>query len=147
MVWFAHARFAAPPDPHSLSGAFDTSVWLPRTLSSVVLIVLVWFGIRLLAARWQRGREPTTVGIVLQCWGLIAVLVAVVGLVEGAVLPAPDWGPAAHYVALSNVADAVRFATCFGWTVAVVVTLAYRLSGGPAIETEPADQVLDGSTD
>lgn len=147
MVWFAHARFAAPHDPHSLSGAFDTSVWLPRTLSSAVLIGLVWLAVRLLVARWQRVGEPKALGVVLQCWGLIALLVAVVGLVEGAVLPAPDGGPAAHYLALSNVADAIRFATCFGWVVGVVVALAHRRSDGLAIEAEPADQVLEGSAD
>lgn len=147
MVWFAHARFAAPHDPHSLSGTFDTSVWLPRTLSSAVLIVLVWLGIRLLVARWQRGDEPKALGIVLQCWGLIAVLAALVGLIEGAVAPAPDQGPAAHYLALSNVAAAVRFATCFGWIVGLAVALARRIDGNPTAATVPADQVLERSTD
>lgn len=147
LVWFAHARFAAPHDPHSLSGTFDTSVWLPRTLSSAVLIVLVWFAIRLLVTRWQRGDEPKALGTALQCWGLIAVLVAVVGLVEAAVVPAPDGGPPAHFLALSNVADAVRFATCFGWTAGVAVALARRLARTSAAEAVPADQVLEGSTD
>lgn len=147
LVWFAHARFAAPDDPQSLSGAFDPSVWLPRTLSSAILIVLVWLGIRLLVARWQRGEEPKTLGIVLQCWGLVAVLVAVLGLVEGAVVPAPDGGPPAHYLALSNVAGAVRFATCFGWIVGVAAALAHRLDATPAVEAVPVDEVLEGSTD
>ncbi len=148
MVWFAHARFAAPHDPHALSGTFETSVWLPRTLSSTILIVLVWLGIRLAVARWQRrGHQPKALGIVLLCWGLIAVLAAVVGLVEGAVVPALDGGPAAHYLALSNVSDAIRFATCFGWIVGVAVALAHRLDGTPAAATVPADQVLERSTD
>ncbi|MFE6648506.1 hypothetical protein ACFVJS_18195 [Nocardioides sp. NPDC057772] len=147
LVWFAHARFAAPHDPHALSGTFETSVWLPRTLSSAVLIVLVWLGVRLLVARWRRGDEPKALGIVLQCWGLIAVLAAVVGLVEGAVAPAPDQGPAAHYLALSNVAAAVRFGTCFGWLIGLAVALAHRLGGVPAAETVPADQVLERGTD
>lgn len=147
MVWFAHASLAAPSDPHALSGAFDTSVWLPRTLSSAVLLVLLWLGIRLLMVRWQRGDQPKPLGIVLQCWGLIAALVAVVGLVEGAVLPAPDGGPAAHYLALSNVADAIRFATCFGWIIGVAVALAHWFSSRQTNEADPADQVLEGSTD
>lgn len=145
MVWFAHARFAAPSDSHSLSGAFDTSVWLPRTLTSAALIVLVWIGIRLLVARWRRGDAPKAVGIVLACWGLVAVLVAVVGLVEGAVVPAPDRGPAAHILALSNVAYAIRFATCFGWIVGVSVALAHRPFGSSATAADSAADVLEGS--
>jgi hypothetical protein len=147
LVWFAHARFAGPHNPHSLTGAFDTSVWLPRTLTSAALIVLVWIGIRLLVSRRQGGGQAKVLGIVLQYWGLVAVLAVVLGVIEGAVLPAPDPGPAAYYVALGNVTGAVRFGAFFGWVVGVAVALADRFEGSRAVQTVSVEQDLEASTD
>ncbi|OIJ28828.1 hypothetical protein UG56_000935 [Nocardioides luteus] len=147
LVWFAHARFAGPHNPHSLTGEFDTSVWLPRTLTSLALVVLIWVGLRLLVAGWQRGDEPNGVAIVVRCAGLVAVLALVLGVIEGAVLPTSDPGPAAYYVALGNVTDAVRFGACFGWLVGVAVAVSQRISGGSIRAADSADDVLEGSAD
>lgn len=147
MVWFAHASLAAPDDPYSLGGTFDTLIWLPRTLSSVVLVALIWLAIRLLMARWQRGVEPSALGVVMRCWGMVAVLAVVVGLVEGAVLPAPELALPAYTRAFDNVADALRFAACFGWATGVAVALALRLSGGSVTEPGSAERLPEGSMD
>ncbi|MER6936545.1 hypothetical protein ABTX24_09840 [Nocardioides sp. NPDC127514] len=147
MVWFAHASLAAPDDPYSLGGTFDTLIWLPRTLSSVVLVALIWLAIRLMMARWQRGVEPSALGVVMRCWGTVAVLAVVVGLVEGAVFPAPELALPAYTRAFDNVADALRFAACFGWATGVAVALALRLSGGSVSEPEPAERLPEGSMD
>jgi hypothetical protein len=147
LVWFAHARLAAPDDPYSLGGTFDTLIWLPRTLSSVVLVALIWLAIRLMMARWQRGVEPSALGVVMRCWGMVAVLAVVVGLVEGAVFPAPELALPAYTRAFDNVADALRFAACFGWATGVAVALALRLSGGSVTEPEPAERLPEGSMD
>ena len=147
LVWFAHASLAAPDDPYSLGGTFDTLIWLPRTLSSVVLVALIWLAIRLMMARWQRGVEPSALGVVMRCWGTVAVLAVVVGLVEGAAFPAPELALPAYTRAFDNVADALRFAACFGWATGVAVALALRLSGGSLTEPESAERLTEGSMD
>ncbi|NGN94289.1 hypothetical protein G5C66_16275 [Nocardioides sp. KC13] len=147
LVWFLHARLGAPADPTSLSGTFDTSVWLPRALTSAAFLMLLWVCVLLLVARWRGGGKPNVVGVVLQVWGLVAVVAIVVGLLEGVVLPPPYDGMFAYHIALGNVTDAVRFATCFGWLAGVAVALARRPSDGPAVEAEPDDVVLEGSVD
>ncbi|MFI5625304.1 hypothetical protein ACIA03_17695 [Nocardioides sp. NPDC051685] len=152
VVWFAHASLAAPDDPYSLGGTFDTLIWLPRTLSSVVLVALIWLAIRLVVARWQRDGEPSMLGVVMLCWGMVAVLAVVVGLVEGAVFPVPElappaYNPPAYIRAFDNVADALRFAVFFGWATGVAVALALRLSGGTVTEPETAEPVPEGSMD
>ena len=152
VVWFAHASLAAPDDPYSLGGTFDTLIWLPRTLSSVVLVALLWLAIRLVVARWQRGAAPSALGVVVRCWGMVAVVTVVVALVEGAVVPGPELAPPAHALpaytrAFDNVADALRFAAFFGWATGVAVALALRLSGGTVTEPETAERVTEGSID
>ncbi|MBG6096391.1 hypothetical protein [Nocardioides luteus] len=152
VVWFTHASLAPPDDPYSLGGTFDTLIWLPRTLSSVVLVALIWLAIRLVVARWQRGAAPSVLGVVMGCWGMVAVLAVVVGLVEGAVFPVPElappaYNPPAYTRAFDNVADALRFAAFFGWATGVVVALALRLSGGTLTEPETAEPVPEGSMD
>lgn len=147
VVWFAHVSLAAPDDPYSLGGTFDTLIWLPRTLSSVVLVALIWLAIRLVVARWQRGAEPSVLGVVMRCWGMVAMLAVVVGLVEGALFPVPELGPPAYTRAFDNVADALRFAACFGWATGVAVALALRLSGGSVAEPESAERLPEGSMD
>ncbi|MFJ9389309.1 hypothetical protein ACIRON_10855 [Nocardioides sp. NPDC101246] len=141
LIWFAHASLTAPHNPHSLSGSFDTSVWLPRTLTSAALVVLVWLAIRLLVARWSRAGGPTALGIVLQCWGVVAVLAAVVGLCEGALVRQEEFAGAASYWALETVADGVRFAVCFGWITGVAVALAHRFSKGIQTDVEAVEAV------
>ena len=147
LVWFAHASLAAPDDPYSLGGTFDTLIWLPRTLSSVVLVALIWLAIRLMVTRWQRGAEPSVLGVVMRCWGMVAMLAVVVGQVEGALFPVPELGLPAYTRAFDNVADALRFAACFGWATGVAVALALRLSGGSVTEPESAERIPEGSMD
>lgn len=152
VVWFAHASLAPPDDPYSLGGTFDTLIWLPRTLSSVVLVALIWLAIRLAVIRWQRGAEPSVLGVVMWCWGMVAVVAVVVGLVEGALVPVPELAPPTHTLpaytrAFDNVADALRFAAFFGWVTGVAVALALRLSGGTVTEPETAEPVPEGSMD
>lgn len=141
LVWFAHASLTAPHNPHSLSGSFDTSVWLPRTLTSAALVVLVWLATLLVVARWTRAGAPGVLGIVLQCWGVVVALAAVLGLCEGALVPPEEFAGSATHWALETVAAGVRFGVCFGWISGVAVALAYRLSRGAEADVEAVEPV------
>ncbi|MGH3353939.1 MAG: hypothetical protein ACRDPS_24975 [Nocardioides sp.] len=135
LVWFAHASLAAPHNPHSLSGDFDTSVWLPRTLSSAVLVVLVWLAMLLVVALWQRAGTPGVPAAVVQCWGVVVVIATVVGLTEGAFARGDEFATA-HYWALEVGGQGVRFAAFFGWLAGVAVVLAHRFSRGARADAE-----------
>ncbi|MEI7057229.1 hypothetical protein WBG06_15500 [Nocardioides sp. CCNWLW239] len=130
LIWFAHARLSGPHNPHSLSGEFATTDWLPRTLSSAVLVVLVWLAMLLIVARWQRVGAPGAVSAVLQLWAVTTVAAAVVGLAEGALVPEEEFAMSARLWALEVAGQAVRFAACFGWLSGVAAVLAHRLSRG-----------------
>jgi hypothetical protein len=136
LVWFAHASLSAPHNPYSLSGEFDTSIWLPRTVSSAVLVVLVWLAMLLMVSRWQRARTPGALCVVVQCWGVVAVLAALVGLIEGALVREEEFAVTAQLWALEVAAHGVRFAAVFGWTIGVAVVLAYRFSRGARADVE-----------
>lgn len=136
LVWFAHASLSAPHNPHSLSGSFDTSVWLPRTLTSAVLVVLVWLVVALVVAGWNRRGRPGGLCVVVQLWAVVTVLAAVVGLLEGALVPQDDFALASHYWALDTAAQGIRFGACFGWMTGVAVLLALRLSRGARTDVE-----------
>ena len=136
LVWFAHASLSPPHNPHSLSGSFDTSVWLPRTLTSAVLVVLVWLVVALVVAGWQRRGTPGGLCVVVQLWAVVTLLAAVVGLLEGALVPQDDIALASHYWALDTAAQGIRFGACFGWATGVAVLLALRLSRGARADVE-----------
>ncbi|MEU0313707.1 hypothetical protein [Nocardioides sp. NPDC006273] len=139
LVWFAHATLSAPNDPYALGGSFETSIWLPRAVTSAVLVVLVWLAIYLVVARWPPEGGPGAFGIVVQCWGLVAVLAAAVGLLEGAFFQQAEFAGSALYWALETAADGVRFAACFGWLTGVAVVLAHRLSRGVQTDGEAVE--------
>lgn len=139
LVWFAHTSLSAPNDPYALGGSFETSVWLPRAVTSAVLVMLVWVAIFLVVARWRPERGPGALGIVVQCWGLVTVIAATVGLLEGALVQQEEFAGSALYWALDTAADGVRFAACFGWLTGVAVLLAHRLSRGAQTDVETAE--------
>lgn len=141
LVWFAHASLSAPHNPYSLSGSFDTSIWLPRTVTSAVLVVLVWLALLLVVARWPPGGGPGLLCIVVVCWGVVTVLAATAGLVEGALVQQEEFAGSAWYWALETAADGVRFAAAFGWLTGVAVALAHRLSRGEQTDVEAVEAV------
>ncbi|MFD7077216.1 hypothetical protein ACFV9G_23610 [Nocardioides sp. NPDC059952] len=136
LVWFAHASLSPPHNPHSLSGSFDTSVWLPPALGSAALAVLVWLVILVVVTRWPREGGPGVLSIVLLCWGVLTVLAAVVGLFVGALAPEDEFALATPYWALDTAARGVRFAVCFGWITGVAVAIAHRFSRGAQADAE-----------
>ncbi|MEU6136352.1 hypothetical protein [Nocardioides sp. NPDC047086] len=136
LVWFAHASLSPPHNPHALTGSFETSVWLPRTLSSIALVLLVWLAMLLIVARWPRRGGPGVLSILVQCWGVVAVLAAVVGLLEGALVQQEEFAGSALYWGFEIAADGVRFAACFGWTTGVAVAISHRLSRGARTDVE-----------
>lgn len=130
LVWFAHASLSPPHNPRSLSGEFATTDWLPRTLSSAVLVALVWLATLLIVARRPQVGAPGALSTVLQLWAVVTIIAAVVGLTEGALVPEEEFAASARYWALEVAGQAVRFAACFGWLTGVAVVLAHRLSRG-----------------
>ncbi|GGU40121.1 hypothetical protein [Nocardioides albus] len=136
LVWFGHASLSGPHNPHSLSGEFDTSVWLTRTLSSAVLVALVWLVMLLMVSRWQGERRPGVLCVVVQCWGVVAVLAALVGMVEGALVRQEAFATTAPLWALEVAGQGVRFGAVFGWATGVAVILAHRFSRGARADAE-----------
>lgn len=136
LVWFGHASLSAPHNPYSLSGELDASYWLPRALSSVVLVLLVWLAIALVVRRWQRVGAPGLISAIVLCWSMVTVVAAVVGIAEGTFVRQDEFAGTGPYWAFEVADQAIRFAACVGWATGVAVVLAHRFTRGARADVE-----------
>ena len=131
LLGYLRIRPNAPHHPSALVDSVATDVWLPRTIASICLVILLWFVIRWLGHRFDRS-PVSVVHQVFGCWAAITAASVAVALIEGIArfhhLSAVELelGVTTAHKTLDTLRDAACFGAGVGWAGALAMVIARR---------------------
>lgn len=129
LLGYLRIRPTAPHHPSALVESVATDIWLPRTIASITLIVVLWVAIRWLGHRLDES--PTPIGNqLISCWAVVTAASVAVALIEGVVrfhhLSAYEleFGVTTAQRTLDTLRDAACFGAGVGWVSALGMVVA-----------------------